>query len=166
MLTVLRDKLTGGDLLRQGHGFWSWSVVQFFTQQLAQPAQSSWGERGYHEYWLNDTNEWIYPRLTLAAERMIALASRAVEPPPLEARALTQAARELLLAQASDWAFIMRTKTTVDYAVRRTRTHLARFWRLADEIERGEIDEAWLSHVEHVDSCFQHLDYRVYARRH
>jgi 1,4-alpha-glucan branching enzyme len=30
--------------------------------------------------------------------------------------------RELLLAQSSDWAFIMRTGTMVPYAVRRTRT--------------------------------------------
>ena len=47
---------------------------------------------------------------------MIELAKR--EPADeLEWRALNQAARELLLAQASDWAFIMRTGTMVPYAV-------------------------------------------------
>ena len=39
-------------------------------------------------------------------------------------RALDQAARELLLAQASDWAFIIARGTVVDYAVRRTTEHL------------------------------------------
>ena len=33
-------------------------------------------------------------------------------------RALNQAARELLLAQSSDWAFIMKTGTMVEYATR------------------------------------------------
>jgi len=34
---------------------------------------------------------------------------------------------ELLLAQSSDWAFIMKTNTTVEYAKKRTRDHVARF---------------------------------------
>jgi 1,4-alpha-glucan branching enzyme len=32
--------------------------------------------------------------------------------------ALNQAAREVLLAQSSDWAFIMKTGTMVEYAIR------------------------------------------------
>ncbi len=47
--------------------------------------------------------------------------------PPLEARALNQAARELMLAQSSDWAFIMKTGTVVEYAVRRTQRAPAPF---------------------------------------
>ena len=38
-------------------------------------------------------------------------------------RALNQAARELMLMQSSDWAFIMRTGTTVSYATRRMNEH-------------------------------------------
>src|SRR3712207_8681735 len=41
------------------------------TQQVCRPSQSSWGFKGFHEYWLNDTNAWIYPHLHKAAERMI-----------------------------------------------------------------------------------------------
>ena len=76
-------------------------------QQVCRPlSQSSWGYKGFHEYWLNETNAWIYPHLHKAAERMIQLAGR--EPADeLEWRALNQAAREVLLAQSSDWAFIM-----------------------------------------------------------
>ena len=54
-------------------------------------------------------------------------------------RALNQAARELLLAQSSDWAFIMKTGTMVEYAIRRTREHVLRFTRLHDQI-RGRQD--------------------------
>ena len=131
------------------------------TQQVCRPSQSSWGYKGFHEYWLNETNAWIYPHLHKAAERMIELARR--EPADeLEWRALNQAARELLLAQSSDWAFIMRTGTMVPYAVRRTRSHLLRFDKLREDIMAGKIDSGWLEKVEEIDNIFPSLNYRVY----
>ncbi|MEL6230095.1 MAG: glycoside hydrolase family 57 protein [Cyanobacteria bacterium J06627_3] len=131
------------------------------TQQVCRPSQSSWGYKGFHEYWLNETNAWIYPHLHKAAERMIELARR--EPADeLEWRALNQAARELLLAQSSDWAFIMRTGTMVPYAVRRTRSHLLRFDKLREDIMAGKIDSGWLEKVEKIDNIFPSVNYRVY----
>ncbi len=83
---------------------------------------------------------------------------------PLVLRALNQAARELLLAQASDCAFIMRTGTMVDYAVKRTKLHISRFNRLYEMIHvKVDIDEAWLSEVEKRDNIFPEIDFRVYA---
>jgi 1,4-alpha-glucan branching enzyme len=131
------------------------------SQQVCQPAQSSWGYKGFHEYWLNETNAWIYPHLHKAAERMIELSKREPED-ELGLKALNQAARELLLAQSSDWAFIMRTGTMVPYAVRRTRSHLMRFHKLYDEIMDGKVDAGWLEKVETIDNIFPKLDYRVY----
>ncbi|MDB6030659.1 MAG: hypothetical protein JWM16_997 [Verrucomicrobiales bacterium] len=86
------------------------------TQQVASPSASSWGEEGYLKVWLNETNEWIYPHLDVAMERMTNLARRFPESSGITQRALKQAARELLLAQASDWPFILRTGTSPDYA--------------------------------------------------
>ncbi|MBD1850330.1 glycoside hydrolase family 57 protein [Leptolyngbya sp. GB1-A1] len=131
------------------------------SQQVCRPSQSSWGFRGFHEYWLNETNAWIYPHLHKAAERMIDLSHR--EPSDeLEWRALNQAARELLLAQSSDWAFIMRTGTMVPYAVRRTRSHLQRFNKLWEDLNQGKIDSGWLEKVEAIDNIFPEVNYRVY----
>ena len=132
------------------------------THQLSRLAQSSWGDRGFHEFWLNSTNEWIYPHLHRAADQMIGLARTFPAPSGLERRALNQAARELLLAQSSDWAFIMRTGTMVDYAVRRTTTHLRRFARLHDELRAGAVDDRWLGQLEALDNIFPNVDYRVY----
>ncbi|MBF2099045.1 MAG: glycoside hydrolase family 57 protein, partial [Gloeomargaritaceae cyanobacterium C42_A2020_066] len=131
------------------------------TQQVCRPAQSSWGYRGFHEYWLNDTNAWIYPHLHMAAERMIEI-SRLDPPDELTWRALNQAARELLLAQSSDWAFIMRTGTMVPYAVRRTRSHLQRFTKLYEDIKEGKVDGDWLAQVETMDNIFPDINYRTY----
>lgn len=131
------------------------------TQQVCRPSQSSWGFRGFHEYWLNETNAWIYPHLHKAAERMIELSRR--EPhDELEWRALNQAARELLLAQSSDWAFIMRTGTMVPYAVRRTRSHLMRFNKLREDLLQEKVDSGWLEKVEKIDNIFPQINYRVY----
>ncbi|MGF1576766.1 MAG: glycoside hydrolase family 57 protein [Cyanophyceae cyanobacterium] len=131
------------------------------TQQVCKPAQSSWGARGFHEYWLNDTNAWIYPHLHKAAERMIELSHR--EPvDEIEWRALNQAARELLLAQSSDWAFIMRTGTMVPYAIRRTKSHLMRFNHIYETLNEGKLDPEWLSKVEYMDNIFPGINYRSY----
>ena len=134
------------------------------THQVCQPSQSSWGDGGFHEFWLNSTSEWIYPHLHAAARRMVGLARDLPGADGLLRRALNQAARELLLAQASDWAFIMRTGTMVDYAVNRTRSHLRRFTRLHDEIRAGAgVDQSFLARLEYMDSIFPDIDYQVYS---
>ena len=134
------------------------------THQLAKPAPSSWGYLGFNQYWLNETNNWIYPHLHDITEKMISLADRDTED-ELQTRALNQAGRELLLAQSSDWAFIMRTGTMVPYAVKRTKTHLLRFNRLYKEILANKIDAGWLAKVETIDNIFPNIDYRVYRKQ-
>jgi 1,4-alpha-glucan branching enzyme len=133
--------------------------------QCAQPSASSWGDKGYSEFWLNPGNDWIYRHLHDAAGRMHALARSHLHARPgsPEHRSLNQAARALLLAQASDWPFIMRTGTAVDYAYGRIRDHLARFHVLADGIEAGHIDERLLAALERLDALFPDIDYRMYA---
>jgi 1,4-alpha-glucan branching enzyme len=78
-------------------------------------------------------------------------------------RGLKQAARELLLAQSSDWAFIMKTGTMVPYAVKRTKDHCLRFNRLYDQIKSGRIDEPWLASLEWRDNIFPDVNYHYYA---
>jgi 1,4-alpha-glucan branching enzyme len=94
---------------------------------------------------------------------MCELARRFPEADGVERRALNQAAREVMLAQSSDWAFIMRTGTTVPYAVKRTLDHVARFTALYQELTTNAIDEPVLAEVESRDNLFPEIDYRVYA---
>jgi len=136
---------------------------EYPVNQQVQPCTSSWGWKGYHEVWLAGGNDWIYRRLHRAAGQMGELARSFGVANRLEGRALNQAARELLLAQSSDWAFIMKTDTAVQYAIERTRAHLGRFARLADDLKSGRIDDAWLTDIEQRDNIFPDVDYRVYA---
>jgi 1,4-alpha-glucan branching enzyme len=137
-------------------------LSEYPEQQLSQPTLSSWGEGGYSSVWLDESNDWIYRYLHKAENRMVELAKLHQDASGVTRRALNQAARELLLAQSSDWAFIIKTGTMVDYAVRRTREHLLRFTRLYDQLKAGGIDETWLASVESRDNLFPEIDYRVY----
>ncbi len=132
--------------------------------EVSQPPMCTWGAKGYAEVWLNPTNDWIYSHLERAAERMVSLAHKYPDAQGLERRALNQAARELLLAQASDWAFIMKTGTTVEYAKKRTRDHVARFTYLYRALQ-GELvlEEKIVREFEERDAIFPELDYRSYA---
>lgn len=138
-------------------------------QQVVRPSASSWGDKGYFQVWLNGTNDWIYRHLHQAEDRMVALALRHAtgEHAPaaggLVARALNQAARELLLAQSSDWAFLMTAGTAAPYAEKRTRNHLAQFNRLYEQINAGTIVEERLGALEAFSNIFPDMDFRVFA---
>ena len=152
------------------------------TLQIIDPAASTWGENGHLAIWLDPTNGWIYPHLHAAAQRMINLARRqtdtvvgqrlrlpgqrlAGETPSLQftERILKQLARELLLAQASDWAFLMKTGTAREYATKRTIDHLARFNRLHDQFVTDDVDDELLRDCEWRDNLFPNVNWRYYA---
>lgn len=133
------------------------------TNQIAQPAASSWGEHGYWGVWLNETNEWIYPHLNVAQERMTELARRFSNPSPIERRALAQAARELLLAQSSDWPFILRTGTSPAYATKRVKEHVSRFTKIYEQLKKGTLDEPWLAEIESRDNLFPEINFSYWA---
>jgi len=133
---------------------------EYPVHQVVMPSASSWGDAGFNGVWLNPTNDWIYPHLHSAEERMGEVVRRHPEASGDLRRVLNQMGRELLLAQSSDWAFIMTTGTTVPYAVRRTRDHINRFTGLYEQVMRGEIDRPALETIEWRDSIFQELDYR------
>ncbi len=113
--------------------------------QRAMPAASTWGWHGHHGVWLQPENDWIYPRLHQAARTLLALRTAAPLAGSWQRRSLVQALRDLLLAQSSDWAFMMARGTTVDYARVRTLGHLDACTRLCDSVAQGVCDEAFLA---------------------
>jgi 1,4-alpha-glucan branching enzyme len=133
------------------------------TQQTIAPAASSWGENGYLEVWLDESNSWIYPHLHSAARRMTEVARAHVsDGSALTDRVLKQLARELLLAQSSDWAFLMKTGTAKHYATKRVTDHLLRFNRLHEQFTSGTLDEDFLSNCESRDNLFPDVNWRYY----
>ena len=112
--------------------------------------------------WLQGSNGWLYRHLHQACEKMTELAKAYPQVNGLLKRALNQALRELLLAQSSDWAFIMGTGTHTSYALRRSKDHILRFLRLYEEIRANSIDAEWLADIEYKDNIFPNIDYRAH----
>lgn len=131
---------------------------EYPVNQTATPSMSSWGSKGFNEVWNNQRNQWIYPHLHMAAEFMEDLAITHAAADGLTRRAVNQAARELLLAQSSDWAFMMHSGTTDQYARARIERHISRFHELRKKIEHGTIDPAWLAQLESQDNIFPEIN--------
>src|SRR6266704_3766767 len=132
------------------------------TQQIVEPAASTWGENGHLAVWLDPSNAWIYPQLNAAALWMCEVAGRYAAAGSNMTdtcdRVLKQLARELLLAQSSDWAFLMKTGTAREYATQRTIDHLARFNRLHDQFVTNNLDEEFLHDCEWRDNIFPNVN--------
>jgi len=76
--------------------------------------------------------------------------------------ALNQCARELVLAQSSDWLFIITNGTMVDYAKKRIKDHIGRFTKLYYELLDNKIDKEFLQDIEEKDCIFPDIDYMIY----
>jgi 1,4-alpha-glucan branching enzyme len=170
------EAITPGDFLDSG-----------IPVQIQQPTASSWGENGYYKVWLNDRNSWMYPYQHDAERRMTEYANKFVVQSPksnvpsvetagpetldssLWTRLLNQLARELLLAQSSDWAFQIYQGTTVEYSSRRFQSHIQRFEliakmldKLVDGLTLSDEDLELLTEIENRDNIFQEIDFKVY----
>jgi 1,4-alpha-glucan branching enzyme len=99
-------------------------------------AEGSWGVNGDHTMWVNDRTAWTWRRLGALEGAFWAAAPRALASPGARP-ALAQAARELLLAQASDWQFMISTGAVPDYAERRFQQHCDDAERLLAAVTSG-----------------------------
>jgi 1,4-alpha-glucan branching enzyme len=137
--------------------------LSIFTENQKQtPSASTWGAEGYNRVWINSGTSWMYPHQHMAERRMTELARRYPNSEGLLAEALNQAARELVLAQSSDWAFIITTGTMVPYAIKRFKDHIHRFTKLYEDIIASKIDEVWLRDIQSKDNIFPEIDYKFY----
>ncbi len=128
---------------------------------LAHSPSTTWGRNGFLEVWLNETNAWVLRHQHELERRMIDRARRHVVPSPLHLRILNQMARELLLLQSSDWAFIITMQTSAHYAEMRARDHVDRFLRLEDMLDGAPPpDPDFLATIERGDAIFPGIDYR------
>ena len=131
--------------------------------QMCTPCRSSWGARGYSEVWLNPTNDYAHRHLHKAGNRMVELANLYPnEGNTLKRKALNQCARELLLAQSSDWLFIITNGTMVDYAKKRIKDHIGRFTKLYYQIKNDDISEEFIDDLFSKDKVFDEIDYMLY----
>ena len=124
--------------------------------QVVSPVESSWGEHGHASMWLHPVNDWI-PQALFGCAQMLAPFARGKHTEGVEGRALVQAFRELLLAQSSDFAFILRSGTVTAYARARVQSHLGSFLELVRSVRAGAVDPLRLQALERRDNLFPEL---------
>ena len=138
-------------------------IDSFKENEKVEPIFSSWGNKGYASVWLGGANDWIYRHIHKASDRMQELVTRFPDESGLKKRVLDQAAREVLLSQASDWPFIMKTCLSADYAKMRVKRHLHNFNKIYDNLCRNTVNTEWLTRIEKEHKIFPDLDYRIFG---
>ena len=127
--------------------------------------EGSWGKNNDHSTWLNDATRWMWEELGRLAREVEALRASRPSGDRLRERAAQQATRELLLAESSDWPFLVTTGQAADYAVERFRVHAQRLRRAIAIARAGSPDdETELRSMERADNPFQDaslLDFEV-----
>ena len=134
----------------------------------ATPVSSSWGEGGYFETWTSNENNWVYLELQKRSEQLARFVSIFEENRSDLAdgtvthrqRCIQLMTKELLLAQSSDWGFLMKNEPSREYAEKRTRDHFGNFdrvWAAALQSDGGLLDE-----VEQMNPVFSDLPWNMY----
>jgi len=138
------------------------------ARHLINLPEGSWGEGGYHYIWLNNENAWTWKKLYPCQRRMRELSRQYAEGPAREI--VRQAGRELLLAESSDWQFLISTQSAKDYAEVRFTDHIDRFERLAElaqQVHFGHAldtaEAAFLADCQQKDAPFAELDPTLWA---
>jgi 1,4-alpha-glucan branching enzyme len=152
------EMVSGGDVLAQEP-----------ARHVITLPEGSWGEGGYHYIWINNDNIWTWEKL-YPVERKLRQMARDYAGGPAD-EIVKQAAREMLLAEASDWQFLISTFAARDYAEVRFSDHIDRFRRLAalaDRVHDGGTldtdDELFLRDCQQKDAPFQDLDLSIWSQ--
>ena len=129
--------------------------------------ESSWGHSGTHVTWINPETAWMWEAVHEAERRMESLVELFGDESGVLEKTLNQAARELVLLEASDWEFLYTTGQARQYATDRFVEHTNRFNEIAAALEAGDHHGAfWLAQqYGERDNLFPDIDYRLFARR-
>jgi 1,4-alpha-glucan branching enzyme len=133
--------------------------------QTSLPAYSSGGFNGYGETWLDVSNDWMYRHVFRALERMTELAERFPDDSGLKERALNQAAREILLAQSSDWPGMLYRQESSALASSGIEDALRNFTTIYEALGSNYISTEWLTNLEKRHNIFPHINYRIFRRK-
>lgn len=133
--------------------------------QVVSPEFSSSGTNGYAETWLDISNDWIYRHLFRAMERMTELAERFPDDTGLKERALNQAAREILLAQSSDWSSLLYKQDSTEFARNHAENSLRNFTTIYEALGSNYLSTEWLTKLERKNNIFPNINYRIFRRK-
>ncbi len=129
--------------------------------------EGSWGVKNNHDVWSGYDTTWTWESIYNDENRLNEIYGKF---PPgsvsgtLE-RILKQALREMMLMQASDWQFLIYTKSAKDYSEQRFSYHHSDFNKLCDLAEKysdqgslNDAEEKYLKETESRNSVFGEIE--------
>lgn len=136
---------------------------------IATPISSSWGEGGYFETWTSEENSWVYGEIQSRTEQLARFVKifdenrgdYTDEAIAHRQRCIQLMTRELLLAQSSDWGFLMMNEPSREYAERRTNEHLENFDRVWAVTPRS-VGKEVLDEIEDKNPIFPDLPWNLF----
>lgn len=134
------------------------SQVEPATHQ-AKLFESSWGMGGKHYVWENEETSWMWDIIRKAGEEYQSLKGMEQET-LMGQRAMSQAIKELMLIQSSDWLFMVSNNSTRDYALKRFYEHYTKLLRLTHTVRNQQFDDSfkeWLRRIQYEDDFFSCL---------
>ncbi|MDO5295820.1 MAG: DUF1957 domain-containing protein [bacterium] len=135
------------------------SLCHLEPLQQCTPNSGSANAGSFSANWLNERSSWIYKHNYLAGQRLLKMAKIGHQRDDFKRRLINQAARELMLAQSSDWPTLLSNDLDSKAARKEVRRHLAAFHKLFDDFREGRADEAGLRKLEERCPIFPDLSY-------
>ncbi len=109
--------------------------------------EGSWGENNDHSVWLNENTKWTWEKLYKTEKSFLNFLKKhkkkALNDHTLN-KILKEAAKSLIIAEASDWQFLIHTQSGVDYVTERFDKHIDEVEKLL-EIAKGYLNTNELS---------------------
>jgi 1,4-alpha-glucan branching enzyme len=137
-----------------------------FSLQSLNPYLSATCGAGYGENLLDNNNAWLIRYVRKASDRMIDLADRFSGERGLKVWMLNLAAKEVLLAQASDWPKMLHAWRSPEYAEERFKESILAFTTVFDSLGSNTMSIGWLTNMEKKHPLFPWLNYRVFGKKH
>ncbi|WP_428769021.1 1,4-alpha-glucan branching protein domain-containing protein [Treponema sp. HNW] len=133
--------------------------------QKIRPFMSAAEGSGYGETLLDKSNGWMLKYAFKAAERMVDLAGRFSSDSGLKERCLNLAAKQLLVAQSSDWPRLLNAGINADYAEKIFKSSILGFSTVYDSLGSNCISTEWLTRTEKHFPLFPWINYRIFGKK-
>lgn len=131
---------------------------------------SSWSEKGYAQVWVDDNNKLlnrdIYRCIILFKKMIQQTTIETGEKRNLLDRIIKQAGREILLAQSSDWPFILHANKLTNYAYSEVYDHLKNFHILYQMIISKKIHFTFVHGLECQNKICANFDFTIFDTIH
>lgn len=134
-LKLLMEKISASDDIELMH------PMDIYDESLGTiiPGESSWGREGYFKSWISPECSRIYPEIAGLYKRLMNVNSGSHRTAELHAL------KEIFLASASDWTFLISNNSSKDYAKMRLYDHLNSASLIIESLENGRVNKDFIS---------------------